>query len=249
MSAPQHDGVPCDPALGIQDRYTGESGRAYHESRFAIPDTAYLWVARLRAEKIAPHLRAEHSVVEYGVGHGWNLAALQCRRRTGFDVAAHVAPIVRAQGIDFVEKSEDLHSSSADVLVCHHVLEHVPNPSSTLAELHRILARDGRLLLFVPYETGRSSRRYAADEPNHHLFSWNAQTLGNLVTACGFSLISIGIGDYGYDRVAAVWACRLKLGERGFRALRRLALLLRPAHEVRVVAVKRAPSSGAAEGP
>jgi SAM-dependent methyltransferase len=239
MASDRPETASADTSLAIRERYTGESGRSYHESRFAIPDAAYPWVARLRARKIAPHLRPEHRVVEFGVGHGWNLAALECRERIGFDVGAHVAPIVRKQGITFVERAEELHSGSADVLICHHVLEHVPDPAETLAELRRILAPEGRLLLFVPYEIERRYRHHDPREPNHHLFSWTPQTLGNLVKECGYSLSSARIGEYGYDRVAAVWACRLRLGEFGFRTMRRLALTLRPAREVRIVATKR----------
>ena len=239
MATDRPETAPADLSRAIRDRYTGDSGRSYHESRFAIPDAAYPWVARLRARKIASQVRPDDTVVEFGVGHGWNLAALHCRERIGFDVGAHVATTVRRQGIVFVERAGELRSASADVLICHHVLEHVPNPTETMAELRRILAPQGRLLLFVPYEIERRYRRYAADEPNHHLFSWTPQTLGNLVSDCGFSLSSAGIGEYGYDRVAAVWACRLLLGEPGFRALRRLALTLRPAREVRIVATKR----------
>jgi SAM-dependent methyltransferase len=238
ISADHREAFSPDPSLAIRERYMGASGRYYHESRFAIPDAAYSWVARSRARKIAPHVSAGNTVIEFGVGHGWNLAVLSCRERIGFDVATHVAPIVRKQGIAFVERGEDLRSGSADVLICHHVLEHVPNPASTLVELRRILSPGGRLLLYVPYETERRFRRYVPGEPDHHLFSWTPQTLGNLVHDCGFSVSSAGTGEYGYDRVAAVWACRLRLGERGFHFLRRLALALRPVREVRIVAAK-----------
>ncbi len=227
------------PSLAIRAHYVGDSGRAYHARRFAIPDAAYDWVARSRARKIAPQVSAAHTVVEFGVGHGWNLAALECRERVGVDVGAHVAPIVREHGIRFVEHPEELRSGSADVLICHHVLEHVPDPAATLAELHRILSPTGRLLLFVPYETERRFRRYTTDEPDHHLFSWTPQSLGNLVHDCGFSVDSAGLGEFGYDRIAAAWACRLGLGELGFRLLRRLALAVRPAREVRIVATNR----------
>ena len=228
-----------DPSLAIRGHYVGESGRAYHARRFAIPDAAYDWVARSRARKIAPHVRAGHTVVEFGVGHGWNLAALSCRARICFDVGAHVAPIVREHGIAFVESAAELRDGSADVLICHHVLEHVPDPAETLAELRRILAPAGRLLLFVPYETERRFRRYTTDEPDHHLFSWTPQSLGNLVHDCGFSVDSAGLGEFGYDRIAVASACRLRLGEVGFQLLRRLALTIRPAREVHIVASKR----------
>ncbi len=239
MSADSRPAGERDASLAVRERYTSDSGRAYHESRFAIPDAAFPWVARLRARKLAPHVRAGDRVVEFGVGHGWNLAALACRERIGFDVGAHVAPILRAHGISFVERSEELASGSADVLICHHVLEHVAAPAETLVELRRILAPEGVLLLFVPYEIERRFRGYRPDEPNHHLFSWTAQSLGNLVTDCGFTVRSAGIGDFGYDRIAALWACRLGLGEAGFRGLRRAAHILRPSREVRIVATRQ----------
>jgi hypothetical protein len=46
---------------------------------------------------------------------------------------------------------------------------------------------------------------------------------------------------FGYERFAAVWADKLRLGENGFRALRRLLLVLKPAREVRIVAVNSNP--------
>ena len=99
---------------------------------------------------------------------------------------------------------------------------------------------DGKLLLFVPYEKERRYRRFDPAEPNHHLFSWNVQTLGNLVCESGFEVQNAEIGEFGYDRLAASWASRFKVGEMGFRAIRNLGHLVRPAKEVRIVAIKPA---------
>ena len=225
-----------DPLSAARLRYEGEAGRLYHDAKFAVPTEAYSWVARARAGKLARHVSEADIVVEFGVGMGWNLAALHCRERIGIDLGKHLAPTLRAHGITFIDRSEALADGSATVAVCHHVLEHVPHPADTLVELRRILAPGGRLLLFVPYEAERRYRRYVVDEPNHHLYAWNAQTLGNLVADCGFAVISAGIARYGYDRVASVWAHRLGLGEPGFHALQRSAQFIRPAWEVRIVA-------------
>jgi hypothetical protein len=46
---------------------------------------------------------------------------------------------------------------------------------------------------------------------------------------------------YGYDRFAALWANRLRLGEPGFRTLRRLLQRLRPLRESYVIASQRKP--------
>jgi len=230
--------MPDSPDNSAARHYLGAAGRAYHEGKRGIPPEAFPWVARLRAEKFAPHVRASDTVAEFGVGSGWNLAELKCARRIGFDVSDFLEPAVRGRGIEFVSESTALADASADVVICHHMLEHALNPAASLAEIRRVLKHGGKLLLHVPFEEEPRYQKHDPVEPNHHLFSWNAQTLGNLVTECGFKLGSAGIGQFGYDRVAAAWACRLKLGERGFRLLRSLAHLLLPASEVRVVAVR-----------
>jgi hypothetical protein len=50
----------------------------------------------------------------------------------------------------------------------------------------------------------------------------------------------IGVRAYGYDRFAANGAARWRLGEAGFRLLRRAQVLLRPLREVELVAVRPA---------
>ncbi|MFA6546832.1 MAG: class I SAM-dependent methyltransferase [Limisphaerales bacterium] len=230
--------MPDSPENSAARHYQGEAGRAYHEGKRGLPPEAFPWVARLRSEKFAQHIRPPDTVVEFGVGAGWNLSELKCGRRIGFDVADFLEPELRGRGIEFVRDSASLGDGSADVVICHHMLEHALNPAASLVEIRRVLKPGGRLLLCVPFEKERRYRRHNPAEPNHHLFSWNVQTLGNLVAECGFKLESAAIGQFGYDRAAAVWAMKLKLREGGFRLLRSLAHLLLPASEVRVVATK-----------
>ncbi len=230
--------MPDSPDNPAARHYQGAAGRAYHEGKRGIPPEAFAWVARLRAEKFAPHVLPSDTVVEFGVGAGWNLAELKCARRIGFDVSDFLASAVRDLGIEFVSDASMIADASADVVICHHMLEHALNPAASLAEIRRVLKPGGKLLLCVPFEKEARYRSFDPAEPNHHLFSWNVQTLGNLVTECGFTLASTGLGQFGYDRAAAAWAVKFKLGERGFRWLRSLVHLFLPASEVRVVAMK-----------
>ncbi len=220
------------------EHYQGEEGKRYHELKRSIPEAAYPWVARSRAAKIAPFVREEDTVFEYGVGFGWNLGELRCRRRVGFDLADFLGPIVRQHGIEFIEETRSLSDGMADVVVCHHTLEHVLHPADVLQEIRRVLRAGGTLLLFAPYEKERRYRQHRAEEPNHHLYSWNVQTLGNLVLETGFRLVAGRIAKFRLDRFAAVWACRLRLGEPGFRCIRGVGLALQPEYEVRIVASK-----------
>jgi SAM-dependent methyltransferase len=223
----------------VQQRYQGRAGQLYHDTKRSIPDTAYKWVARLRAEKIKPYVVEGDVVFEFGVGTGWNLAELKCKKRIGFDLSEHLAQVLRSHGIEFARDTTAIADATMDVVICHHVLEHTPNPPQVLNEIKRVLRPQGKILLFVPYERERRYRSYHPAEPNHHLYSWNVQTLGNLVEDTGFNVVTAGIQKFGYDRFVAVWADRLGLGEWGFRLIRTSLHLLRPAFEVHIVAQRQ----------
>jgi SAM-dependent methyltransferase len=221
-----------------KDHYRGQAGHTYHTVKRGIPDRAYPWIAGMRARKLAGHVHEDDVVLEYGVGMGWNLASLNCSRRLGHDITPFLAPSLAARGIEFVPDTGTIGSGTIDVVICHHTLEHTLEPSAVLEEIRRVLRPEGRLWLSVPYERERSYRRFRPDEPNHHLYSWNVQTLGNLVMELGFELRNARLGRFGYDRFAAVQADRWGLGEKGYRLIRLGLHLVRPGWEVRVLACK-----------
>jgi SAM-dependent methyltransferase len=217
-------------------QYTGVAGRQYHEGKRALAAGALGWVMELRAETFQPHVHAEDVVFELGVGAGWNLGRLRCGRKIGSDAADFLAEPVRATGICFVPRSQQVPDDSVDVALCHHTLEHLLEPVAALGELRRLLKPGGKLVLHVPWEREARYARYRPDEPNHHLYTWNAQTLGNLISLAGFQVEQVGIRRYGYDRVAANWAVKLPFGAPGFRLMRALMILLRPLREVELLA-------------
>lgn len=225
----------ADPAAG---RYRGAAGHEYHEGKRALAPAAREWVMRLRAEKFQPHVRSDAVVFELGVGSGWNLGKLNCARKLGADAADFLAETIQAAGIQFVANTRELPDGVADVVICHHALEHLAEPLGALHEMRRLLNSQGRLVLHVPWERETRYARYRADEPNHHLYTWNAQTLGNLVAVAGLEVLQVRVRAYGYDRVAANLAVKLHLGESGFRMVRAMMVRLRPLREVELLARK-----------
>jgi SAM-dependent methyltransferase len=221
---------------GAERHYRGHAGQHYHERKRALPERAFPWVAALRARKFAPYVCPADTVFEYGVGAGWNLAALTCARKIGCDVAEFLGPKLEELGIEFATDPARLPDAVADLAICHHTLEHLLEPSAVLHEIRRLLQPGGKLLVYVPFEREPRYERFRRDEPNHHLYSWNVQTLANLVEELGFTVLEASLGEFGYSRIAAVWAVRCGLGQSAFRALRRVLHLLRPAYEVRVIA-------------
>jgi SAM-dependent methyltransferase len=231
----------CNPAVpgAAENLYRGEAGRAYQQQKRAVPPEAFPWVARLRAEKFQSHIQPTDTVLELGAGLGWNLAELHCARRIATDLEDHLPPNLKSGGIEFLPNTTSLPPQSIDALICHHVLEHVPDPPAMLAECARLLRPAGRLILHVPFEKETRYRRFDPAEPNHHLYSWNVQTLGNLLTISNFQIDRIALQKFGYDRAAASDALRFGLGENGFQILRNLALTLKPAFEIAAVARKK----------
>jgi SAM-dependent methyltransferase len=146
-------------------------------------------------------------------------------------------------GIEFVTDTTGLSDATAEVVLCHHALEHVLEPAAVMREFARILRPGGRLVVHVPWEVERRYARYDPAEPNHHLYHWNAQNLGNLAALLGWKVEAVRVRRYGYDRFASKLAVRLRLGGLGFRFLRSVAIALRPLREVELVA-RRAGGTG-----
>ncbi|MEO7299781.1 MAG: class I SAM-dependent methyltransferase [Verrucomicrobiota bacterium] len=219
--------------------YLGEDGHNYHYSKRALPENAVPWLARLRWQKISPYVQSSDAVFEFGVGSGWNLRDLRCAARAGLDVSSFLQGVVEKHGITFFTDVSKIEPASFDVVLCHHTLEHLIDPAKSLQQMKGMLKTAGRLLLFVPFEKERRYRRFDRAEPNHHLYSWNLQTLGNLVEESGFKVIEGKVSRFGYERFSGSFALRWKLGEKGFRFIHSALLLLRPAFEIKIVAVKQ----------
>jgi SAM-dependent methyltransferase len=71
-----------------------------------------------------------------------------------------------------------------DAVLLTQVLEHVPEPTRVLAELHRILAKGGTLYLTVPLV-------WELHEQPHDYYRYTAQGLRHLLETAGFSSVEV----------------------------------------------------------
>ncbi len=219
----------------VTRKYQGQEGQLYHQMKHGVPEERYAWVARDRARKIQRYVSGGDVVFEYGVGTGWNLAALECRVKIGYDISESVAEIVEKHMIKFVDDTSLIAENSVDVGICHHVLEHVPSPIEVLDSVRKKLRRDGKLLLFAPYQFERRYRHFSREDTDHHIYSWNVQTLSSLVESTNLRVNEARIGPFGYETFAAVHS---RLGEGGYHALIGILRIIRPVYEIRIVAQK-----------
>lgn len=100
----------------------------------------------------------------------------------GVDVNPHAVDWCQQRGLDVRLMDEDrlpFEDGSFNGVVLDNVLEHLSEPQALLAEILRVLAPGGHLLVGVP---GR--RGYACD-PDHKIF-YDEASLERLMAACGF---------------------------------------------------------------
>jgi SAM-dependent methyltransferase len=88
---------------------------------------------------------------------------------------------------------EDTYPSGFfDVVICSHVLEHVPSPRMLLRHIHTILRPQGMLLLLVPTQfftpVYRLFGRVSGDGPPLHLFFFSRYTLAALLNKEAFAV-------------------------------------------------------------
>lgn len=130
-------------------------------------------------------------VLDIGFGFGLILFSLdRSNRLTGVELASSAVDFAREQarrrgfeGATFVQYCGagplPLEDAAFDLVVCSHVLEHVPDDRFLLGEISRLLAPGGRALLNVPINEERF------DDPNH-VRKYTPDGFRSLVRSFGF---------------------------------------------------------------
>lgn len=220
------------------EQYKGQSGEKYHSTKHDIDSESVKLIYAERKRKFQPHINHLETVLEYGVGCGWNLIPINCGQKYAYDIAEHLRNIYTAyDDITFVTQLDNLPAHNFDVIICHHVLEHLDNPVNSLSEIKGLLAENGRLILCVPYECQRRFNVCSKNDTDHHLYTWNIQTLCNLLERCGFVIEEARIKNFGYERYSAIKFGRF--GQVAYSLSMSMLRLVRPVKEIMVVAKKK----------
>lgn len=129
-------------------------------------------------------LPAGARVLDAGAGEAPYRPLLTHTAHTTHDWAA--SPHPGARRADVVADLADLPVADAsfDAVLCTEVLEHVAEPAAALAELHRVLAPGGRLLVTVPFVIELH------EEPHDH-FRYTSHGLRGLLERAGFEQVEV----------------------------------------------------------
>ena len=134
--------------------------------------------------------------------HGWDVvgvdtsAAAAAAARESFGITVHVGPLEEAP----------IEERSLDFVHMSHVLEHLPQPVTTLLRVARLLRPGGRLYVETPNVESLGFRWagqywFALDAPRH-LWLFGAATLPRALVQCGFAadhLSAIGIATFAWE--------------------------------------------------
>lgn len=192
------------------------AGRAAFEGNHAgldydnVPEAALKIAAQseqLRRDMIASILRQAGrdtsiaSILDFGGGRGGNIPALgdACARFVIDYVPLTLPGVTRLADIG--------DRAPYDLIMCTHVLEHLPSPARTVERFAAALAPKGLLYVEVPYDVWSTVRsRGGLDE---HINYFTVASLANLMAGAGFSEVSVSRRVYPYLRWTTHAICGL----------------------------------------
>ena len=119
----------------------------------------WLWLARETPLLSGRPLDVLHFAPEGGLERRLRAASPPLRYRTAELGAEHGTDLV----LDLQRLA--LEDDSVDVILCSHVLEHVPDDSAALRELHRVLRPGGWGVLQTPVQGLRTVEERPGDDP------------------------------------------------------------------------------------
>jgi SAM-dependent methyltransferase len=154
------------------------SARAF-ANRYYSGTTYSLW----RAAQGPTARCSKGLVLDAGSGRGaWKDVIEQEAVRESVDIAPKAGELVTwvADLTDMPQVPSDRY----DAVICHQVLEHVPDPAAATGELGRVLKPGGMLVISVPH----LSRQH---ELPHDYFRFTPGGLERLLNASGFESVSI----------------------------------------------------------
>ena len=170
------------------------------------------YIAKLRAQAIQPFVRPADTVLDYGARDDLNFAGLIAARKLS------------------ISTDEDVGSlREVDVVICHHVLEYLEEPIEVVRQLKSVLKPGGLLLVFALYD--RAFRKPHIGERAKHFYSWNVQTLGNLLVDCGYEFLSGEVRRWPNQEALLRWVPRI-----GYPLAKLGCHMFAPEFELRVAA-------------
>lgn len=181
----------------------GAGGRGVLGSLLALP----IFLSPLHRAQMDSPLRylagKTGHVLDVGCGSGEMLEVARSAGwlATGVDFDPQAVAGARRKGLSaYAGELADLRFPQAhfDLITLSHVIEHVPDPIALMRECRRLLRAHGLLVLWTPNADSWGHRTFQSNwrglEPPRHLYIFNPDSLGELLSRAGFSAAKISSG-------------------------------------------------------
>ena len=156
----------------------------YHTERHNthFNDDYYNARAEIALTKFFAGFDTNKKILDFGCGLGQNIYKLP--NAVGYDMSKFGIEFCKKKGINATNDLDSIPNQAFDIVISTHVLEHHPNPKEMLGNIYSKLKNGASLILVIPHEV-HGKAQYKLDL-NQHLFSWNFQTINNLLLTSGF---------------------------------------------------------------
>ncbi|MDB4255350.1 class I SAM-dependent methyltransferase [Flavobacteriaceae bacterium] len=126
--------------------------KQYGKSYFEYQDPIGKKTIRLK-DRFQSQISNDSTVLDFGCGAGYLLAALECKNKIGLDINEIALREASKKGIRTFSDINSIKNSTIDCIISHSTLGHLTNPFEILNELKQKLKPNGIIIFSVPHET------------------------------------------------------------------------------------------------
>lgn len=190
--------IPVPPLESITQYYASEEYISHGNQKQSIIDHLYAFVQRIMLRQkeawISKYAKSSKRYLDFGCGTGALVHHLNKKNWEAYGVE----PSEKARNFSAIKKRlypslEKLPETNFDTIALWHVLEHLPDPVSSLKEFNARLNQGGYLFLALPNFNSFDAKYYqdswAAYDVPRHLWHFSATGITQLCNQSGFELV------------------------------------------------------------
>ncbi len=191
--------APQPSAEILPQYYQSEDYISHTDSKKSIIDRLYQVVKAIMLKRKIRLLETFYpqkgNILDIGAGTGDFLKAAQKSgwKIHGIEPNEKARKVAENKNISLNKDTKKFHEGQFEVITLWHVLEHIPDLKNQIAELERLLKKDGVLIIAVPnfksYDAKYYKEFWAAYDVPRHLWHFSKNAIETLFGAADFKLI------------------------------------------------------------